>query len=122
MMFNMNPMTLPVHCCCDPNKRLGWVKLERLPMPGQKLRFCIERASYSLMPSRGVVASADPNRTPDARFNPARYLEVEVAWLWLNTTDEILAVKSNDYPIEDWRKVVGFIEDNRRLVSDAPVR
>jgi len=102
---------LPVHCCCDPTKRLGWVHVAGVPRPGP-LSFCTERASYALMtPTRSLLASAEPDRMPELRFNPARHIRTEVAWLTAGD-DTFLAVKSNDYPIEEWRKVVGFIEDD----------
>ncbi len=121
MTFNTKPNAVPVHCCCDPSKRLGWVKLDRVPEPG-RISFCTERASYTLMASsRSLLASAEPYRMPPTRFNPAHHIRTEIAWL-TQGDDTFLAVKSNDYPIEEWRKVVGFIEDDRRLVHDAPVR
>lgn len=97
------PNHLPVHCCCEPSKRLGWVRIDGERRPKQ-VRFCTERASYAL--TRSQMDYGMPMKTP------ARYIETEIAWLTQGSDRPILAVKSAHADITEWRKVVGFIEDN----------
>lgn len=93
---------LPLHCCCDPALRLGWV-----PRPPQV------DGPRSVIFVAGHVAK-------DLLTGEVHYPEriyTEVAWLVNDFTPKgkgRLAVKSNDVPIETWRKVPGFIEDRRR--------
>lgn len=91
-------MMLPVHCCCTPDKRLGWVPVRELGRIGP-IRFVTERPLWIL----------GPNDEP--RFSPPRYIEAAIDRLTLTRGETIWAVNSNDHPIEEWRKVRGFIED-----------
>lgn len=88
--------TLPVHCCCDPSLRLGWVPC-RLTEPGPVV-FIAGHVTRDLW--IGAVSSV-PER-----------VHTEVASLWDNG-ERVLAVKSNEHPIETWRKIPGFIEERR---------
>lgn len=91
---------LPVHCCCDPGLRLGWV-----PTPAS-------------MKGPGDVRFVAGYPAKDLLTNEVHYPErifTEVAWLEFDGEERMLGVKSNDVPIETWRKVPGFIEDRRRL-------
>lgn len=95
---------LPVHCCCDPGLRLGWVPVpERVTAPCN-IWFV---AGY---PAKDLL-------TEEVHY-PERIF-TEVAFLHTTTpggrTDYQLGVKSNDVPLETWRKVPGFIEDRRRM-------
>lgn len=83
---------LPVHCCCDPKKRLGWVPAPSTPGPRS---FVVGQPSMNLL--TGEVTHA-------------RILRTEVAWLDQHGRRR-LAVKSAHEPVETWRKVAGFIEE-----------
>jgi hypothetical protein len=90
---------LPVHCCCEPAKRLGW-------MPDRyrfRWRVQVSPASLTLWPP-----SAAGERTAPT------FVDIEVAMLALDDHEVIRAVKSNEIPIEVWRTVPGFIEDPTR--------
>ena len=94
---------LPLHCCCDPALRLGWV-----PRP-----LGVEG------PCKAVYVAGHPTRdlmTGEVTYPERIYTEVEILAVEQvdGTSVERLAVKSNDVPIETWRKVPGFIEDRRR--------
>lgn len=91
---------VPVHCCCDPNKRLGWVPAKEAPGP---VTFVLGRPRRSLWD--GTVTQPETFTT-------------EIAYLVnfgavLGDAHRFLAVKSNDLPIEKWRLIPGFIEDTR---------
>ncbi len=104
---------LPVHCCCTPDKRLGWVPVGESYRIGP-IRFMTERPSWAFDPAKWVLTLEEPRHNPP-RYNPPRYIETEVARLTLSRGgDTIIAVNSNDYPIEEWRKVRGFIEDREQ--------
>jgi hypothetical protein len=91
---------LPVHCCCDPAKRLGWVPVpeRRLEAPG---------------PVRFILGHLTLNLETGAVTRPAQ-LDTVVAWLencGAYPHGRQLAVKSADTPLDQWRKIPGFIED-----------
>lgn len=86
---------LPVHCCCEPAKRLGWVPCGAdRPKP---VNFVAGHPRIDL--ETGVVTQPAIIRT-------------EVSVLHVDD-DSYLAVKSAEQPIETWRKVAGFIEERR---------
>lgn len=94
--------TLEVRCCCDPGKLLGYLELDdRLVYPGSRLRFAIHRMPLVFgRPLREQVTGET--------------VELEVDWhgTFLDELlDEMqLAVKSNDTPIGQLRRVPGFRE------------
>jgi hypothetical protein len=88
---------LPVHCCCDPERRLGWVPAQKRLGP---VRFVIT--------PRSVTLAFDDDAVPVK--HPAVTLDAEVEKLHARG-ETILAVKSNDHPIEQWRRVPGWIDD-----------
>jgi hypothetical protein len=109
---------LPVHCCCDPKVRLGWIPVAtRSQHVGERLSFIIRRAGATLTgyaPLRGDYGTVE--------HVPAERIDTEVSELveppangdfntpgyeWRHT----LAVKSAHHPIETWRRVPGFIDD-----------
>lgn len=103
---------LPVHCCCEPTKRLGWV-----PVPASRME--LDNATFAIT----IVAGRDAYDMWTGAKVPAPRIHTEVARLTLDDEhgqQTILAVKSADIPIETWRCIPGFIEDrdyaNRRLV------
>jgi hypothetical protein len=95
---------LPLHCCCDPALRLGWVpKPPRVEGPG-KVVFVAGLKSTDLLTGE--------EHYPERIYTETAYLHTTTPG---GHTDYRLAVKSNDVPIETWRKVPGFIEDRRRV-------
>ena len=79
MTFKVPDKHLPVHCCCDPTKRLGWVPVDQ-PFRCRPIRFCTERASYSLMsPGLGARAREELASLRPMRHNPAKFIETEIA-------------------------------------------
>lgn len=88
---------LPVHCCCDPAKRLGWVPVpDKLHERGcGPVRFQVGLPSYELL--TGVVTQPDQIDTTIERL--------------IDGDEEYLAVKSAEQPVDVWRKVPGFLED-----------
>ncbi len=74
---------LPVHCCCHPMIRFGWVPVPVLVTHNRPIRFPL----------------------PDGKI-----LYTEIGELW-GIFECHPAIKSNHEPIEVWRQVPGFIED-----------
>ena len=89
-------MRLPVHCCCKPAKRLGWVDVDdRSARPGVAIMLTVRTVESG--PARDLS-------------HQHRAILTQVAELDLEGFDPILAVKSADVPIEVWRLVPGFSE------------
>lgn len=116
-------MRLPVHCCCDPARRLGWVDV-----PGNVLRRPGRHVSFLVAEALAVKAGIFSPPT----YRPARFIDTEIDELvrtlvpgyfyicekgQAHTTIPLnirhLAVKSADKPIETWRQVKAFVEDPR---------
>lgn len=92
---------VPVHCCCEPTKRLGWVPAPEKLGP---VKFALGRPTRSL--TTGLIA-------------PLEIIETEIAWLvnyeaYHTNAERFMAVKSNDIPIEQWRRIPGFVEEPAR--------
>lgn len=106
---------LPVHCCCDPRVVLGTLEVpdEYCRPEGAEFRIAM-RESFSWPSKEDLEVAAKPWREGD------QYLVIEVAPLWLEFSGRaqfILAVKSNDLPIEKFRRLPGFIENQHRRDS-----
>jgi hypothetical protein len=100
---------LPVHCCCTPMKRLGYVPVRRLSFTNE--------AWFNVM-NAGAVE---------------RVIRTEIGRVWLdrarvgdvinghveNTRIFVDAVKSAHEPIEVWRRVPGFIENQGDIEAEA---
>jgi hypothetical protein len=84
---------LPVHCCCEPGKRLGWVPAPSTPGP---IAFMAGHRSVNLLDGETIMPTK---------------ISTCIDWLQ-DGTGRRLAVNSADTPIETWRKVPGFIEDH----------
>ena len=96
---------LPVHCCCEPGKRFGWV-----PVPErQRVRGAI---CFVIAPGR-----MEWRDDKSVHLVFAQTINTEVNDLALGDAgaggpgEIILAVNSADQPINVWRQVPGFIED-----------
>lgn len=94
---------LPVHCCCDPSLRLGWIPVPLTKRAGSEFRI--------------VVVSPSKVRDLGAPLEMI-YIEAEVQWLTRGDV-RTLAVKSGHQPIEVWRRVHGFIENRAARLSPA---
>lgn len=88
---------LPVHCCCEPWMRLGWV-----PVPVK-----YERGAWIVFwpaPWRSISSE------PTAALLEGR-ITTMVATLVFADGTAVDAVKSGHVPLEVWREVPGFVED-----------
>jgi len=96
-------MRLEVRCCCDAHL-IGWVTVPRCPRVGQLQVF-------TLLGRHGFTSSA-----PLSVVEPLETLTFEAAVVApgmirrLGGAEEYLALKSRDYPIEQLRRIPGFIE------------
>lgn len=107
---------VPVHCCCNPETRLGWLPLEQSRLYPHRLRFVVQPTLEELTRRR------DGSEPPmGSAFGQ---LETEVCELW-RLTDErdpdgariperFMALKSGDVPLEVWKRVRGFQADTVR--------
>jgi hypothetical protein len=89
---------LPVHCCCSPTKRLGWVRLPRELGHRGQVRFVIPPTRE--FQSDITVATVKQGGT----------IYTEVAELFVGV-DRLFAVKSAHQPIDVWMQVPGFVPD-----------
>ena len=95
---------VPVHCCCDPAKRLGWLPLEQSRLYPHRLRFVVAPTLEELTRWR------DGAMLPEA--STVGQLETEVCELWRLTDEKgpdgqriperFLALKSGDVPLEEY--------------------
>lgn len=111
---------LPVHCCCDPVKRLGWV-----PVPGRLRMIDMGHGEGQVT----FIAGRDARDLWTGEPLPAPRIHTEIARLTItrnNWQETFLAVKSADIPIETWRRIPGFVEDttaaHNRLVCVPTLR
>jgi hypothetical protein len=123
-MINLNPGMLPVHCCCDPAQRLGWVPVVEHRL--KNISFISRQASSALIDEPRHFAAKRIDTEIALLHIPVRPIECYVCDAGkmhetISVWKEILAVKSNDYPITEWRKVAGFVED-RRSRGNPPTR
>lgn len=113
MMKNM----LPVHCCCEPERRLGWAPVEH---PNRlTVRYIVRQPSRPMWPDgrSGVavqvldVEVADLDLTPRKRetyvCREGRVHQTVPVFL------RVRALKNADHPLALWEKVPGFIVDPR---------
>ncbi len=95
--------TIPVHCCCDPSRRLGFVSHPNLRRIGDRLWLALPPPWPALHPPR-----AD-DVPPGAAY-------VEIVVDSLEVDGEVMpAIKSQDRPIEWWLTVPGFARDEARI-------
>lgn len=96
MMYDTK--VLEVRCCCDPGKFLGMLEVPReLARKGGPLRCRLQER-----------LEGTPDQVSHSRFAPPTVL-LEVARLNMNGVS-VMAVKSNDVPLETLRKIPGFSE------------
>lgn len=94
---------LPVHCCCNPDKRLGWVSVRENPMRVFPwiVHFVCRREFTG-----GSVLRGDR-----IDIAPAKVIVTTIERLGLPGGLVIDAVKSAHEPIEVWRQVPEFQEE-----------
>lgn len=93
---------MPVHCCCNPSKRIGWVPV---PPGSQKLG------------TIHFVQSGDRRQLWSMRHNQgdqsvvkATVIKTEVALLVTDGASHY-AVKSAHVDVAGWRRVSGFVAE-----------
>lgn len=112
---------VPVHCCCNPAKRLGWIPLEQSRLYPHRLRFVVAPTFEELTGRR------DSSEPPTS--STLGQLETEVCELWRLTDEKdadgqripetFLALKSGHQPLEVWKRVRGFQADTVREMRRA---
>lgn len=107
---------LPVHCCCEPNVRLGWVPVpaRRLTKPGP-VHFVVGHHAVALwlVPVLATVRRLETSvEELQLVLSPAQRYQCEhgTPHYTVPLTMKILAVKSAHEPIDTWRKIPGFVE------------
>lgn len=90
---------LPVHCCCEPSKRLGWVPVRK--QRRGPIRFMLGLPSYDM--ETNVVTSPPTLDTEIETIEDDR----------VRGCGPYLAVKSANQPVDVWRKVSGFVEERQ---------
>lgn len=94
---------LPVHCCCEPARRLGYVEVEGPVEFGQQLRFHVQpdrAAIFDPLAAEGEVTAV-----------PADIIDTEVGEIYgWAVGGRKLAIKSAHRDVQDWRRVHGFRE------------
>lgn len=92
-------MRLPIHCCCNPGERLGWI--DAPPREGT--------VTYSVL-KQAQPAGFDKTRTTEPTIEK---VALEVARLYEadGTGEWKLAVKSMHLPIETLRRLPTFEEE-----------
>lgn len=97
-------MKYEVRCCCMPTKLLGHVETDMRMERGRKIVFALAPLSVTAPPETLTTEAATINIP---RFNFDSFES------YLDGYESHLAIKSNDYPIETWRRVAGFTEINK---------
>lgn len=95
-------MRLPVHCCCEPAKRLGFVDVDdRLARRG---------AVVFLAHIPGVPGAYETLRTSIeyVQLEPYPRRLLDCGHYTIALRKRVLAVKSADLPLEDWHNVPAF--------------
>ena len=107
---------LPVHCCCEPGRRFGWV-----PAPSWLRDARRAAVRFHIPPEREFIGALDELQSAEIKSGQVIYTEVnELALAPIRSDDPceiILAVNSADQPIEVWRQVPGFIEEKTNGTS-----
>lgn len=90
---------LEVRCCCVPTKLLGWLAV---PL------YAVERREIvvALGPVNGFFDEGQNNTIRTVRLPIEMIRDFDV-----HGPDNYLAIKSNETPIEDLRKIQGFREN-----------
>ena len=110
---------LPVHCCCSPALRLGWVPGPIVEL-GARFKLVIhEPHRVRIFGEPDAPRSVDEfsiDVTVKELHRTVRYMEPYQCpeGRWHHTvpvSKRMLAIDSHDQPIETWRRVPGFIED-----------
>lgn len=94
-------MRLPVHCCCEPAKRLGWLEVDD--------HYAKRGHCYMLARVAGFYETVDITiEYVQLVLYPRRLLNCGHYTIQLSSRR--LAVKSDDRPLEEWRRLPDFTE------------
>lgn len=91
--------SLPVHCCCDPNKLMGWIVLSEFTHIQNS-----ERMTFPTYSGNTITLVIEELRRLD------RYGD----FMDKSETAHQLAFRSDEIPIEVLRKIPQFIENTQR--------
>jgi hypothetical protein len=110
------PVFLPVQCCCEPGRRFGWVPVP-LAKPG-RVHFLatVFKAKWESVFPQAETIHTDINIHESTPFPTAPFkcaTQPGVYHYSIPLRLRRLAVSSGDYPIETWRRVVGFVESDK---------
>lgn len=94
-------MQMEVRCCCQPQKLLGWLPVPDDVHDGRVLRFIVRPARWEFT---SVEATPEYKKVDEIELPVARLGIVGVT---------ILALKSEETPIERLRLIPGFVEATR---------
>lgn len=94
---------LPVHCCCAPSKRLGWV-----PVPASAMG---KPGHYSFVQT-GDRRRLWSNRTGQGDASKAETVVIHTEIALLDAEEgSYYAVKSAHVDVAGWRRVAGFVAE-----------
>lgn len=98
--------SIEVRCCCDAGKIMGWLTTEKELKLGEVLVF-------------RVLKDMNTDHYPDIASKEIT-ISLTVSSVYTLMTAERLkvALKSNDYPIEELAQIPGFVPN---LINKAPV-
>jgi hypothetical protein len=117
-MINLDPRTLPVHCCCEPERRIGWVRMPaNIPLDREQfVSFQISQPMTMLIGEPVRTPAREIHATTERLDLVVRPIETYICAQGIPhqtvpVIGRVLAVKSPHVEIAKWRKVVGFVED-----------
>lgn len=114
-------MLVPVQCCCEPGKRLGWLELPPEKVrAGEQLRFVTfeapaTRVGEYLPPRVQATVLETEVRWHQRLAYPARLLDC--GHYTVPIIVKRLAVSSHDHALEEWTRVRAFapiVDNNSR--------
>ena len=115
-------IALPVHCCCDPQRRLGWVQLPA-SMAKRGLNIRLQAGSAPGPGVTGYVPRWILTTIEELQVCLCPIVPLPCGHPSVPLYMRRSAVKSADVPLEAWEKVLGFtrlppwkaIVDNNRM-------
>jgi hypothetical protein len=118
----MDEVILPVHCCCTPGLRLGFLSVPRACVNRRQFAIVVREVDqprwrelrHSGKPASSIVVA--PIREIDLPIMPIELIPTGAPGIYetsVPVTMRRLAIESADQPIEVWRRVPGFREARR---------
>lgn len=103
-------INIEVRCCCDAHL-IGWVPITRMPLPGKTLIFALD-PPRGRRPWKGDAEMlAFEVATVETRCDVSELMQdLAIKAEVLNAKPPYVALKSNDHPIEQLRRIHGFVE------------